>query len=196
MPKFFEPANFPPTEPAPKPEATEYLSPKIGEGGEVKTLMEWIAPARPFRSKDKSYYIVIAIIVVLLSLIALMANEILIIGVFLAIAFVAYVLAYVPPNDIKYKISTQGITIGEHFYFWHEMDSFWLKEKEGYQVLFLQTYFMFPAQLMLVLKDVDVIEAKKLIARFLPFHEIPRTSFIDRWGEKLQKHLSLENTHA
>ena len=52
------------------------------------------------------------------------------------------------------------------------------------------------AQLMLVLKDIEQEEIKKLIARFLPFHEIPRTTFIDRWGEKLQKHLSLENIHA
>ncbi len=188
MPKFFEPT--------PKPDVSDYLSPKISESGEIKTLMEWVAPARPFRAKDKSYYIVVGIIVVLLSLIAVLASEFLMIGVFLAIAFVVYVLAYVPPNDVKYKISTQGITIGEHFYFWHELDSFWFKERDGHQVVFIQTYFMFPAQLMLVLKEVEPEEVKKLIARFLPFHEIPRTTFIERWGEKLQKHLSLENIHA
>lgn len=220
MPKFFEPANPPKIESRVKSQEStlddpvtekranqqtssesttseehQYFSPKISESGEVKTLLEWTAPSRPFRPKDRSYYTTIAILVILLCLIALMAQEILLIGVLLALAFVAYVLAYVPPTDIKYKISTQGITIGDHFYFWHDCESFWFKEKEGHQVLFIQTYFMFPAQLMLVLKDIDQEEIKKTVARFLPFHEIPRTSFIDRWGEKLQKHFPLENTH-
>ena len=30
--------------------------PKILESGEVKTLLEWEAPSRPFRKKDRSYY--------------------------------------------------------------------------------------------------------------------------------------------
>ncbi|MDO8619555.1 MAG: hypothetical protein Q7R49_06500 [Candidatus Daviesbacteria bacterium] len=173
----------------------EALSSKIGEAGEVKTLLEWEAPARPFKPKDRSYYTTIAVLVLLLGIIAFLANEFLLIGVLLALAFVAYVLAYIPPNDVKYRISSQGITISDHFYFWHELDSFWFKEKDGHKVLFIQTLVSFPGQLMLVLKSGAEEEVKKEVARFLPYHEIPKSSFMDRWSDRLQKHFPLENTH-
>lgn len=174
----------------------EEFTPKIAEAGEVKTLLEWTAVSRPYRKKDRSYYMTIAVLVVLLALIAILIQEFLLIGVLFSLAFVAYVLAYIPPSDIGYKISTQGVTIGENFYFWHELEAFWFKEKEGHQVLFIQTRIRFPGQLMLVLKDANLEEIKKEVAKFLPFHEIPRETMLDRWSESLQKHFPLEKTHS
>ena len=173
----------------------EELSPKLGEAGEIKTLLFWKALSRPFRKKDRSYYTTIAILVILLALIAFLAQEFLLIGVLLSIMFVSYVLAFVPPGEINYRISTQGVTIGEHFYFWHELDSFWFKEKEGFKVLFVQTKIRFPGQLMLVLEDQQEEEIKKIVAKFLPFHEVPQTSLMEKWSDSLQKHFPLENVH-
>lgn len=192
MPKFFQPENPPHHQ---EEVSEEHFSPKISEAGEVKTILSWEAPARPFRPKDKSFYITVAILVTLLMLIAFLFQEFLLMGVILALAFVSYVLAFVPPNDIRYKISTQGVTIGDHFYFWHELASFWFKEKEAHKVLFIQTYLRFPGQLMLVLGDQSQEEVQKQVAKFLPFHEIPKTTVFDKWTESLQKHFPLENTH-
>ncbi|MDP3733147.1 MAG: hypothetical protein Q8Q91_01265 [Candidatus Daviesbacteria bacterium] len=177
------------------PEGSEALTPKISEAGEIKTLLFWEAPARPFRKKDRSFYTTSAIIVILLVLILFLAREFLLIGTILSLAFVAYVLAFVPPGRIKYRISTQGITIGEDFYFWHFLDSFWFKHKEGVKVLHIQTRLRFPAQLMLVLEGVEENEVKKLVARFLPFHEIPYKGWMEKWTEGIQKHFPLENIH-
>ncbi len=206
MPKFFKKESILTSfEPQPsQPEAQQhpgysnqddYFSPRMAGASEIKTLLSWEAPSRPFRKKDRSYYTTIAILVILLILIALMIKEWLLIGVLLSLAFVAYVLAFVPPGEVTYKISTQGITIGDHFYFWHELDSFWFKKKEDHDVLFIQTHLRFPGQLMLVLGEVQEEEIKKEVARFLPFHEIPKTTVLDRWAETLQKHFPLENTH-
>lgn len=188
MPKFFKPEKV-------QEDLSDHFSPKIEEAGEIKTLLSWEASARPFRPKDRSYYTTIAVLVILLILIALLAREFLLIGVLLSLTFVAYVLAFIPPNNVKYKISTQGITIGDHFYFWHELDSFWFKEKESHKVLFVQTRLRFPGQLMLVLGDQQEEEIKKAVARFLPFHEIPQSSLLEKWSESLQKHFPLENIH-
>lgn len=97
----------------------DFLTPKMLEAEEIRTLLSWQAPARPFRKKDRSYYTTLAVIVILLVLILLLAKEFLLIATILSLAFVAYVLAFVPPNHIQYRISTQGITINEDFYFWH-----------------------------------------------------------------------------
>jgi hypothetical protein len=190
MPRFFKPKS-------PQEQEFDHFSPKIMEAGEIRTLLSWEAPSRPFRKRDRSYYTTIAILVILLGLIAFLAQEFLLIGVLMALTFVAYVLAFVPPGIITYKISTQGITIGDHFYFWHYLDSFWFKKKEGHNVLHIQTHLRFPGQLMLVMgEEAGEEEIKKIVARFLPFHEIPETTLLDRWADSLQKHFPLENPHA
>jgi len=177
----------------------EAFIPKFAETGEIKTLLSWKAASRPFRKKDRSFYTTSAVIVILLILIAFLASEFLLIGVLLALTFVAYVLAFVPPGNVKYKISTQGITIGDDFYFWHYLDSFWLKEKENSKILVVQTRLRLPGQLMLVLGPPaggqDEEEAKKTVARFLPFHESPKKSWMEKWADGLQKHFPLENIH-
>lgn len=173
----------------------EFFTPKMTEAEEIKTLLSWKAPARPFRKKDRSYYTTIAILVILLVLIAFLAREFLLIGVLLALAFVAYVLAFVPPGEMAYSVSTQGVTTGDDFYFWHYLDSFWFKEKDGVKVLHIQTRLQFPAQLMLVLEGQDEEQVKKIVARFLPFHEKPHKSWMEKWSESLQKHFPLENVH-
>lgn len=173
------------------------LTPKMMEAEEIKTLLSWEAPSRPFRKKDRSYYTTIAILVVLLVLIAFLAREFLLVGVILALTFVAYVLAFVPPHNVKYRISTQGVTIGEDFYFWHFLDAFWFKESSGHKVLHIQTRLRFPAQLMLVLDPAKEEEEKitKTVARFLPFVEVPYKTWMEKWSEGLQKHFPLENPH-
>lgn len=171
------------------------LTPKMMEAEEIRTLLSWEAPSRPFRKKDRSYYTTIAIIVILVVLIAFLAKEFLLIGALLALTFVTYVLAFVPPHHVNYRISTQGITIGEDFYFWHFLDSFWFKEKDGHKVLHIQTRLRFPAQLMLVLGGDDEEKVKKIVARFLPYVEVPYKSWMEKWSEGLQKNFPLENIH-
>ena len=160
----------------------------------VKTLMEWRAPARPYRKKNRSYYTTIAVLIILISMIVFLAGERLLVGVLFAIGFVVYVLNFVPPEEVRNKISTQGITIGDHFYHWQELDSFWIEEKEGHQILSVLTDLRFPGMLMLLLDGVNPEDVKLSCARFLPFHEIAPKTLVDKWTEKLQKHFPLENT--
>lgn len=174
----------------------EFFTPKMMEAEEIKTLLAWEALSRPFKKRDRSYYTTIAILVILLVLIAFLAREFLLIGALLSLAFVAYVLAFVPPHHVNYRISTQGITIGEDFYFWHFLDSFWFKESNGSKVLHIQTRLRFPAQLMLVLSSpAEEEKVKKLVARFLPYVEVPYKTWMEKWSEGLQKHFPLENPH-
>ena len=167
----------------------------MNEAEEIRTLLSWEAPSRPFRKKDRSYYTTIAILVILLVLIALLMREFLLIAVLLSLAFVSYVLAFVPPAHLAYRISTQGVTIGEDFYFWHFLDAFWFKEKDGHKVLHIQTRLRFPAQLMLVLEGHDEEKIKKIVSRFLPYVEVPYKSWMEKWTEGMQKNFPLENVH-
>lgn len=159
---------------------------------QIKTLFSWTAPSRPHRKRSRSYYTTIFILITLTCLIAFLFGEKLFIGALLAFTFVVYVLAFIPPNEIEYKISTQGITIGDHFYHWQELDSFWITEKDGFKILYIPTYMYFPSVLMLVLANVNEEEVKKTVVRFLPFQEIAPKSTFEKWADNLQKHFPLE----
>ncbi len=186
MPKGTSKQNVPP----------EFFTPKMMEAEEIKTLLSWEAPSRPYKKKDRSYYTtIITLTIVSILAVFFWLQSILLIGVIASLAFVTYVLAFVPPHNITYRVSTQGITIGEDFYFWHFLDAFWFKEKEKQKVLHIQTRLRFPAQLMLVLGGEDEEKIKKLIAKFLPYVEVPYKSWMEKWSEGLQKHFPLENVH-
>lgn len=189
-------AQKPPVEHHKEEQGPEFFTPKMMEAEEIKTLFSWEAPARPFRKKDRSYYTTIAVLVILIVIIVrFWLNDLLLIGAIMSFAFVAYVLAFVPPHNVKYRVSTQGIIIGDDFYFWHFLDSFWFKEKEKQKILHIQTALRFPAQLMLVVKEEDEEKIKKTVARFLPYVEVPYKSWLEKWSESLQKHFPLENVH-
>ena len=132
--------------------------------------------------------------IVLLILIAVLAQEYLLVGALIAFSFVIYVLGFHPPEDLEYKISTQGVTIGEHFYFWDELDSFWLAQKDGSDVLHIPTRLRFPGQLILVLGSQDKERLKQSIAKYLPYHEIAPKFLMDSWSDWLQKLFPLEKT--
>lgn len=170
----------------------EEIDPEYFEYNPIKTLLFWRAPSRPFRKKDRSYYTTIAILLVLISLIALLAGEKLLIGVLLALGFIIYVLNFIPPEELDYKISNQGITIGDHFYHWEILDSFWIDTKDNYKMLYVLTDLRFPSMLIMPIGDLNEDELKRVCARFLPFHEIPPKTLIEKWSESLQKHFPLE----
>ena len=161
--------------------------------GEIKTWIEWDAAARPFRRKNRSFYTTIIIIIALVSVIALLAGEFLLIGALLAFLFLIYVLNFVEPESVHYKITSQGITIQDHFYHWNELDSFWLSERDGFKLLNILTNIRFPGVLILVLGNVNEEDIKNICARYLPFHEIAPKSMMDKWSESLEKHFPLEN---
>jgi hypothetical protein len=182
MPKFYK---------------TDLLSSKDDSDDDyaVKTWIEWDAPSRPFRRKNRSFYTTVIIIVALISVIAILAGEYLLIGVLLAFVFLVYVLNFVEPGTIHNKITSEGVTIGEHFYHWNELDSFWFSEKEGHKMLNIVTNLRFPGMLIIVLGSADLEEVKKVCIKYLPFHEIVPKTLMDKWSDSLQKHFPLENPH-
>ncbi|KKS69234.1 hypothetical protein A3A14_01645 [Candidatus Daviesbacteria bacterium RIFCSPLOWO2_01_FULL_43_38] len=196
MPRFFVKNPHPKETSLPSDEKKEDIKEDLTQDDDhIKTFLTWTAASRPYRKKDRSYFTTVAIIVILLILISILAREFLLVGVLLAFAFVIYVLGFVPPEDVEYKISGQGITIGDHFYFWDDLDSFWFSEKDGQKLLYVLTNLRFPAQLMILLGPTSEEQVKKIVARFLPFQEIPPRTLMDKWAEGLQKHFPLENPH-
>ncbi len=167
--------------------------PEYSEYDPVRELLTWQAPARPHMVRGRSFYTTVATLVILLSCIAFFFQEWLLIGAMIALGFLVYVLNFVAPSDIIYKFSTQGVTIGDHFYHWEELDSFWFEKKGEQHLMYILTRFRFPGMLILVIGETDQDRIKKTAAIYLPFREIAPKSQFDKWTESLQKYFPLEN---
>ena len=78
------------------------------------------------------------------------------------------------------------------FYFWDWLDSFWFSEKDGARVLNVLTHLRLPGMLLVVLGETDQEGVKRVVARYLPYHEIAPKTMMDKWATSLQKFFPLE----
>lgn len=148
------------------------------DANEERLLLEWEAPSRPFKKRDREYYTTIGIIVFLLSLILFFAGQFLFIAVLVSLAFVSYVLASVPPDHHHIAITNFGIHVGDQMYYWEELGRFWFSQKYKSDVLHIETSRAFPAQLILLLDNTTMEEVKKVMLKKTVF-ETPRATWLD-----------------
>src|SRR3989344_2899236 len=158
---------------------------------ELKTLLKWIAPVRPFKKRDREYYTTIAAIVFLLAVILLFLKEWLLIAVMVALMFVAYVLATVAPESVEHEINTRGIMTGGKLYKWEDMLRFWFTKKWSETILHLDTKLKFPGRLMLLLGDQDEAAVREIVGKRVQY-EVPEKTFMDRSAQWLSAKIPLE----
>lgn len=158
---------------------------------EERLVLEWVAPSRPFKKRDREYYTTIGIIVFLLTLILFFAGQFLLIAVLISLAFVSYVLASVPPEPIHNMITTFGIRTGDQIFYWEELGRFWFSEKYKSDVLHVETARAFPAQLMLLLGDKTKEEVKTAMLKHTVF-EKPAATWLDNAAKWMQEKFPLE----
>src|SRR3989344_9292323 len=100
----------------------------------------WSSPSRPFKKRDKEFFVNILAIVFLLSVILVFIREFVLIATVLSIVFLIYVLATVPPEMVKHRITNMGIESAGHFYRWEECADFWFEGQWGQTMLGLRLF--------------------------------------------------------
>jgi hypothetical protein len=158
---------------------------------EVRTLLKWSAPVRPFKKRDREYYTTIAAIVFLLAVILLFLKEWILIAVMASLMFVAYVLATVAPETVEHEINTRGILTGDKLFKWENLVRFWFSKKWNETILHVETKLRFPTQLMLLLGDQDEAAIKEILQTRVQ-HEAPEKTLMDRSAKWLSDKIPLE----
>lgn len=162
---------------------------KTDNSKDVRELLVWLSPARVFRKRDAKWVTNIAILVLALIVILLFIREFIAISVVLAIAFVSYVLATVPPEDIEHRITTQGVTTAGHTYLWNELVDFWFNEKFGQRILNIETKLRYPGRLIILQGHVNSDKLRDVLVTHIPFREVPKSSWLDKLYDLLYKRL-------
>lgn len=117
-----------------------------------ETLVEWDAPARPFKKRNRQFFSTVIIIAILVSLILFFAGQVLPVAVVISVVFLVYVTAVIPPQNVHYKLTNYGIYVEKEAFSWLGMGRFWFDEKSGQKVLEIELYG-FPGRLTFVLID-------------------------------------------
>lgn len=157
----------------------------------LKILFAWSSASRPFKRRGREFFSTAGTIALLFIIILVFFKEWLLIVVIIAMAFVAYVLSTVPPEQIDHQITTRGLLTGGKNYLWTELISFWFEKKWGQPILFVETGWRFPRRLMILVEASDKAKIKNLLADYLP-SEKPEKFWLDKAGQWLTKKFPLE----
>lgn len=159
---------------------------------DIKTLISWSAPGRPFKKKSKEFYLSGLLVVFLIDVILFIFSQYLLMFVVITLYFFSVALAYVPPQTFHYKISTQGIKVEDHFYIWEELYDFYFKKIHGVNVLIVRAESVLPYELRLPLEDIPVDHVRRVLINYLPYREVVRPTFLERSGDWLARTFPLE----
>lgn len=159
---------------------------------DVKTLISWSAPGRPFRKKSREFYITGFMVVLLIDIILFVFSEYLLMFVILTLYFFSVVLSSVAPQNFHYRISTQGIKVEDHFYIWDELYDFYFKKIEGIEILLVRTRNMLPGELKIALGDVPIDHVRRVLLGYIPYREVIKPTFMEKSSDWLSKNFPLE----
>ncbi|GIW61150.1 MAG: hypothetical protein KatS3mg089_0002 [Patescibacteria group bacterium] len=168
------------------------VNPQQFDYNEVKTLLSWSAPGRPFTKKSKHYYLNILTIMLLIQIILFLFGQYVLMMLVLSVVFLAYVLGSVAPRYFHYKITSEGIMVEDHFFIWDELYDFYFKRKNGEDVLIVGTKAFFPGELMLVLGELHKEQVKSILLPYLPYREYVKPTFTEKAAEWLEKNFPLD----
>lgn len=169
------PQGLPNTQPDPRELAQAYFA-DMPKPQPEELIFEWKALARPFKKRNRQYYTTVALIVFLVSAILFFAGQFLPIAVVVTVAFLAYVLSSVPPQESQIAITTYGVRFDDQLYYWEELGRFWLDERNGQAVINIELG-RFPHRVTLLYQAEDEKNIVEVLSEVLLQERPPLTSY-------------------
>jgi hypothetical protein len=160
---------------------------------QLRTLLSWSSPGRPFRKRKKTYFLNALLIMFAVEVILFLFAQYILMLVVVSLVFLAFALATVPPHDFHYRISTQGFTLEDYSFLWQELYDFYFTERAGQNVLVLRTKSLIPGELTITLGDIHADQVKEILLHYLPYRESVQQSFLDKSAHWLDKTFPLDS---
>ena len=137
-----------------------------------KEIFSWVAPARPFKRRNREFYVTIVAITVIVGLILLLTEGFMPVILLISLIFLFYILNTVEPEKIEYKITNKGIKVADKKTQWEVLTNFWITRRHDNHLLVFGTYVL-PGRMELVINEPDKENLKKIISEFVTEEEIP-----------------------
>ena len=155
-----------------------------------QTVFEWRSASRPFKKRDRQFFVTVTVIALLVSLILFFSGQFLPIAVVISVVFLLYVLQVVPPHDIDQSITTFGIHIEDNLYYWEELGRFWFEEKHDDLTLNIET-IRFPGRITMVLPKEHKQAVSDILSEVL-LEQKPDLTLYEKTAQWFQERVPLE----
>ena len=137
-----------------------------------KDLVVWTAPARPFKRRDKQFYMTTFAIAGIVGLVLFLAEGWMPVLLIISLVFLYYVLSTVQPEDIQYKITNKGIKIAGRITPWEVVVRFWFSKRFDSEILVIQIKTL-PGRMEFVIDQRVKEQIKKELSGFVVQEEVP-----------------------
>lgn len=161
-----------PTAPEKKEDVQEEPKPVVVRREPEKELVIWAAAARPFKRRDREFYITVMAMGGIIALIMFLVEGFMPVILIVSLFFLFYVLSTVPPEEIEYKITTKGIKIAGNRTDWGMLGRFWFSRRFDHDLLIIESANL-PGRIELVIPPAKKEEIRKSLSAYLFEEEIP-----------------------
>lgn len=152
--------------------------------GEVR--YEWTAPEFARAQRSGVWYMVTGGIWLILLAYTLYTGQWVGVAVVIMIGIVLYLLGRVAPRNFIHRLATAGIGVGEKFYPYGQLRSFWIANTPSGQTLNLVSSKKFSLAITLQLVGADVEKVRDILLEFLPEESGRGEDTVDRIGRFLK----------
>lgn len=135
-----------------------------------KDLFSWKAPGRPFKRRDREFWIKVLAIAGIAGLILFIIEGLMPVILIISLIFLFYILSTVEPDVIDYKITNKGIKIADKRTAWGLLTRFWFSKRFNSELLIFETPVL-PGRLELVINPKDKTAIRKALSAHLPEEE-------------------------
>ncbi len=168
-------------------EANVPVNPVVTQPIPEKDLLIWIAPARPFKKRNREFYITVISIAAIAGLIIFLAEGMMPVILIISLIFLFYILNTVEPENLEYKLTDQGIKIAGAKTGWQFTKRFWFTTRLGTELLVVETTII-PSRLELVIKPEIKEEIRKIMLTYI-IEEEASPSTLDKLSSWFAKKL-------
>ena len=156
----------------------------------AKELASWQAPERPFKRRNREFYITIVTMAAVVGLVLFLIDGWAPVILIISIVFLFYVMSTIEPGIVIYKITTNGVMVEGKLTEWANLTRFWFTHRFDSDLLVFQT-LVFPGRMEFVIPLASIPAAKKALSKYLIFEEIP-ASTLDQLSSWFSKRLPRE----
>jgi hypothetical protein len=150
----------------------------------LKILYKWSAPSRVFIQRDKTWFLKIAAVALILILLFAFLQDFMIILVICVIVLISFLLGSIPPTDVEHKITNKGVDSIDRLYKWDELKDFWVAEKMGYKIIYISTKARFPSRLVMLTGSKDEEQIVRLLGEKLEYREYePKQGWLSKMSD-------------
>ncbi len=152
-----------------------------------RDLVTWIAPARPFKRRDRQFFVTTFAIAGIVGLILFLAEGLMPVLLIVSLVFLYYVLSTVEPEKIEYKITTKGIKIAGKRTEWQYLTRFFFSKRLDSDLMVVETVSI-PGRIELVINSEVRETLKREVSAYIPYEEVSATGldrFTDWFAQKL-----------